>query len=372
MLPYARLQEERISMTLKLNAQTLSRIPSEISPSQPHEQWVWVLGKRNITRPDYSEVRLADDWPEKMASLIRYPWMPPVLGRHHEVDVEHDQQRAPEIGVVREWKVLTREEAAARGINQVDEEALYARITQYQGPPILYVSPGIYEQFLAEDGSTYPFVIQHIAVVGQPQQQLGQMPQIDLVGIHLRREGHDMPDIDASILEDAIESAEQVDEVAVEVEDVVETLRAQIADLLAEVASLKGELEDLRSSAPVGEEEVEELRRELQSHRTLFKRVLEQDVARADAEVTALARSLKLDKALVESIRQKLTVPQWNEFKRSKAAAASQVDAQPTERKSAKASLNRPKGEISEDDIIQFAREKGVSYSQAYRTLGGK
>ena len=320
------------------------------------EQWMWILGRSNITRPSGKTIPIGDDWDSVIASIIGYGFNCPLLGRSELRDVEHNAQLAPVIGVAREFKVLTKADAEEKGLSQIDDEALYARVEVWTDDLIAHVSPYIATNFLDDRGTEWPYAIQHIAVVGQPQQQTAQPVQADLAGIALSR-GGDMPaEVDEKALEGVQESAESVDEAADDVQEV-------IAALQAEIAALKAQLDELLGANPAQADEAEdiELRREIKE---LRKQI--QSIAREQqkGDVIMLSRSLGVNRGVAEKLRSVLTESEMSDI-----ARISKAKPEPTDRASQGYSLSRKdeqKPAHTAHDAIRVAQqrvaEKGGSF----------
>lgn len=220
-------------------------------------RWIWVAGKRNILNGDRT-VAFADNWKRWTASIIANGFAAPVLGRSELIDVEHDAQRAPIIGNVIRYKVLTREAALSKGFaKQRDEEALYALCDIDDDVSINHISPAIFFDWIDDNGTKWPAVVQHIAVVGQPAQQYAQPLQSELAAISLRRQ--EMPKtkkaaLNVEVDEGALVDAEQVtDEVADAGDSLQSALNAaneELSTLRARVAELEAIIADLTSEAP--------------------------------------------------------------------------------------------------------------------------
>lgn len=279
------------------------------------KQWIWVCGKRNIFNGG-KKISFADHWDAWTASIIGYDFRAPVLGRSETRDVEHDAASAPTIGVVRRYKVLTREAAAKLGFLQKDDEALYALIDLWEDAPIAHVSPSIWFNFKSETGAIWPAVIQHIAVVGQPAQQYGQPVQHDLIGVQLRR--GQMPKEKYIDLEIEVEESDVVDveDAATDVSDEAEKLLALVERLNARIEELEAKIRELTSSVPDdggggGDGEASEdsdLRRRLMRVETALKQERAKDLRRRFGCDRRMAIQLsRLDDDALEALEEKMT-----------------------------------------------------------------
>lgn len=228
------------------------------------ERWLWVLEKQDI-KYNGETVPFGTNWDEWIESATSYPFMPPVLGRSETG--QHDENTNPVIGHVTEWRVMTQDEALAKGINVRGGTALYCKVKPAEADSeerianIAYVSPSLVPQFIDETGNEWPLVITHVAEVSVPFQQLTQPDQRNLLGVQMSATTHKgaIHMADEKIEEVAIEATEAVEEVELAVEEAVaevEDFAILIEALHAEIAALRKELEELKGKP---EEDVEEV-----------------------------------------------------------------------------------------------------------------
>lgn len=242
-------------------------------------RWIWVFGKRNIVNGGQT-IAFADNWDRWVPSIIASGFAAPLLGRSENIDVEHNASTAPVWGVVRRYKVLSREDATKKGFLQRDDLALYAEVEQWGGGTFAYTSPAIYFDFKDDNGQIWPASIQHIAVVGQPAQQTGQPVQHDLERVALRRS--EMAEVNEGVLDGAAESTDEVVDAASELEEALRNALEQNNILQARIAELEAQIADLLSEKPEDDAD-EELRKDL---RRLKARV---DILSADAIASSVA-----------------------------------------------------------------------------------
>ena len=241
------------------------------------ERWLWALEKQNLVLSPSETIPLGDQWDEWMASVMAYPFRAPVLGRSAEG--QHDESRNPVIGHVVEWKVLSREEAVSRGVDTRGGTALYCRVEPAKGyeercNAVAYVSPGFQLNFSDETGRKWPMVVNHVAEVSVPFQQLTQPDQRSLLGVQLSRASQNgvfimvderieevVDEVSAVADEAAAEAADAVAE-ADGLVDTVGALMARIDELQAQLAELQGERVEEPGAGP---EEVQ-LSRAVRAH----------------------------------------------------------------------------------------------------------
>lgn len=330
------------------------------------ERWLAVLWETELTTPSGKVYDFAANWDDWVSSIIAYSqtFQAPVLGRLPELDVEHDETRAPVWGAVSEFRVLTSEEAAEKGISQQAPRALYAKADIWAGERILYVSPNIRWNFLADDGVLWPCVISHVAVVGEPLQQTMQRPQTTLETLAMRR-GEKMAEVDVTLIDEAEEVAAEVSDQADEAVSVVEELAARIAELEAQIASLTG--------SGVETEEVElDMSRDKSALLSQIQRMVRTEVtaerrARDGAEIQRVARSLNMSRAAAEAAHAAMSAAEWAKFTGSVPRAAKVTEP-------ASLGMSRAKALTGKElDILAVAyqREHGVSYTEALSKVGG-
>ena len=339
-------------------------------------QWLWVLGERDLTLPAGEGVPLRQLWDIIVPSIVGYPFLPPLLGRSVFADVEHDASRAPIWGLTREWRVLTREQAAERGIAQVDSRALYALVDVHTDENVVYVSPNLEFSFLDEDGVTWPCVCQHIAVVGQPMQQAGQVPQTDLLDIYLRREHNNggaamATEVDGAVLETASETVDEAVEQAQDAEDIIRELRAKIEELQARIAELEAgepsdEAEAEDDKVDLSRKDALFLRDLAQRGRALLSRMEQADRRAAQDEVARVAKRVGMTAKTVELMRSRMTGAEW-----AGVLAAAPVVPETSNRQTHGVNPARKDGDAQAraDRALALSRKKGISFREALNEL---
>ena len=197
-------------------------------------KWMWVLGKRNIvykgkTRP------IADNWDKYVQSITSYPFRPIVLGRDSTRNTVHNEATAPDLGIVREWRVLTREQAKELGFEQRDEQALYGKVDlREDAHAISYVSPLLALNYQDEEGKRHPAIIRHLAACTVPFQQLGQPYQPDLEALamsDIEFEGNEL--VPLADVDDF--SLNEVQEIADALSDDVSNLQTAVDNVVSSI-----------------------------------------------------------------------------------------------------------------------------------------
>lgn len=349
-------------------------------------RWLWVCGSRDIVHGSVT-VPFGSRWTELVRDVTAQTFRPPLFGRSVHEDVEHDETRAPIWGVLREWRVLSQEEAAAAGVEQSDEHALYGgfeltpagQIADDAGQ-IVYCSPKVIWD---------PWYIEHLTACGYPAQRENQPNQRDLLEAALTG-GSMAEEIVEAAVEAAEEAAEEAVEAAAEAAEAAESVTdadQRIKALEESVARILAALESREALADEDEGKDDEKDKESPASelRALRARV---DRSEARARVASLRGAVKLpfseekavalhmrDTALFEEIVASLP--------RIKHPATSQrvsVGGRSlSERESRRAAELRAKGHGAEESALLASREaldararklassKGIPYSEAVR-----
>ena len=337
------------------------------------ERWLATLWESSLVTPSGQVVDFGGNWDEWVDSIVGYSksFAAPVLGRLPHMDVEHDEARAPVWGVVSEFRVLTQEEAAEKGIVQQAPRVLYAKVDIWDGERILYVSPKLRWNFLADDNVVWPCVISHVAVVGEPLQQTMQKPQTTLESLAMSRGSKmDKEDVDVESIDNVEDSVQDVVDTSQEAVDIVEELAARIVELEALVAELRADSEE----AAVETEETElDMSRGKSALMAQIQRVVRAEVAASrkaqdTAEIKRVARTLNMSRGAAEAAHAAMSAEEWAKFSGGipKAAAPSVPSS---------LGMSRAKSLTGKElDILAIAyqREHGVKYSEALSRVGGK
>lgn len=333
------------------------------------ERWIAILWDSELTTPSGAVYDFSANWDAWTSSIMEYAriFKAPVLGRLPHLDVEHDEARAPVWGSVSEMRVLTRDEASAKGIDQLAERVLYAKADVWDGERILYVSPNLRWNFLADDGVVWPCVISHVAVVGEPLQQTMQRPQTTLESLAMSREAA-VADVPTEKIDDVEEIAGDVSDQADEAVSIVEELAAKIAELEAKVAELTG-----------GGVETEEVDLDMSRNRStgslekLMTRIVRKEIsaerrARDASEISRVCKQLNMSRAAAEAAHAAMSSEEWARFSGSVPKVAAS-DGKPSSLGMSRA--RNLSGSELDTLATAYQRKHGVSYSEALRKVGG-
>lgn len=330
------------------------------------ERWLAILWKGKLTTPGGRVFDFDTDWDALTASIVSYSqvFAAPVLGRLPHIDVQHDEARAPVWGSVKELRVLTRDEAADKGVDQPADEALYAKVDVWDGERIHYVSPKLSWNFLADDGVVWPCVLNHVAVVGEPLQQTMQRPQTTLESLAMSREA-EMAEVSTEQVDETVDATAEVADKADEAMQVIEELRAQIAELEAQVASLTGagvetEVVDVEMSrAKAGRATESQIRRIVASALADDRR------ARDSADIDRVAKSLSMSRKAAEAVHASMSSDEWRKF--AGGAASGPAETKPESLNASRAEKLTP---AKLDALASaYAKEHKVGYSEAARLI---
>lgn len=221
-------------------------------------KWFWVLGRQNIVTP-FAVHAFADRWDEYTESIMAYPFKPPLLARDSDAG-EHNEALNVVIGHVAEWRVLTAEEADAKGLDSRGVDALYALVEPVADwvdlDSVVYVSPLVEEGARDETGAVWPCVISHVAEVSVPMQRLAQPDQRALSSLAMSRAGgggFSMADVTQSDVDEAVDVVEETAETVAEVGEVAADFAAQLAELREQQAMILEHLASLKPAASEAE-----------------------------------------------------------------------------------------------------------------------
>lgn len=209
------------------------------------DAWLWALGQGTV-RQHGRDIEIDA---ERLASLAESveAWHPPVL-------LEHDIE-GPRIGEVVRSRVMTRDEAAALGIDQKHNRAMYLGVrwnsigrdldAQEQ---VYYSSVGFALDWEDESGRTWPAALRELSVVKVPRVKSGQIPRPALAGITLS-------DTEEDIMED--ETPEVSTEEAEMAEPTMQALMDEFYRLAAKVDELVALVSEARDDARKADEPME-------------------------------------------------------------------------------------------------------------------
>lgn len=330
------------------------------------ERWVSLLFEAPIHEPEGRRVHdFAANWSEWAGSIIEYSriYSAPVLGRSTHDRVEHDIERAPVWGRVLEIRELTLEEAELRGIEQTVPRALYAKLDVWDGERILYVSPEVTWNYISDDGRHWPCVVEHVAVVGGPLQQVHQKPQTALESLAMSRRTAVAEVLDSTV-EETADLADDAIDAGENLQDTVDELRAVIDELRARIAELEGEVDD---DVEVEEVSLDMSRATAAQLRSLVRSEFERHRRERDsAEIERVARSLNMSRAAATALHSAMTPSEWVAFASKKVAGPAPTGA-PV---SLGMSRARKLSDADRDAAARaYARKNGVSYTVALRAI---
>lgn len=159
--------------------------------------WAWQLGRGVIVTPSGERWDLdADEYDPRRRKI---PWRTVVdslrtyLSRYRPAVLPNHEVGPTVLGTVERMRVLDRKQAKRLlGIEQEHPSAIYYGLSlqpeiraAYDEGRALYMSPRIVANYVANDGTTLPFVTPETSFTALPVQQFGQPPTTALRGLQL-------------------------------------------------------------------------------------------------------------------------------------------------------------------------------------------
>jgi hypothetical protein len=198
----------------------------------PELAWFWALGDADIEYGGTTHP-IGAQWRSYVDSALAYlaEYQPPVL--------EHHDRESRPLGVVRRARELTRDEAAALGLEQTHGRALYLGVNLNQSGraadergELIYGSLGLDFDYRDEHGRSWPMAIKEFSCVTVPHLKVGQIQRPSLRSIQLSDPGGIMTDNETPALDvGAVMAA-------------IEALAAQVAQLTEMMGATPGETPD--------------------------------------------------------------------------------------------------------------------------------
>ena len=322
---------------------------------QPGLAWFWACGDSDILYGGTTH-ELGARWREYVDSALAYlaQYQPPVL--------EHHDRDSRPLGVVRRARELTRDEAAALGIEQTHDRALYlgaelnetGREADSRGE-LIYGSLGLDFGYEDERGQVWPMAIKEFSCVTVPHLKTGQIQRPALRSVQLSdSHGGNMDNETPAQGTDLAAVMAAIEALAAQLGAITEAMGKAPADPeMMDGEMLPPEEEELAEGEPKPEDESAELREQVARMSAQLAGY------EADREIAALRDRCTLDDAKAKEARAL--------YLRDKGAFRLLASALPARPKATdrRAGASPDKSLTLAERASQIQATKGVKFSEA-------